>query len=108
MYEILHYLTADSRDLFNEWLAGLADRQARARILVRTTRMATGNFGDARLLVDAVSELRIDYGPRYRVYYAHAGKQIILLLTGGDKRKQQADIDAAVACWNDWKRRNRQ
>ncbi|RIV54648.1 type II toxin-antitoxin system RelE/ParE family toxin [Burkholderia pseudomallei] len=106
MYELLHYLTADGRDLFAEWLADLTDRQARARVLVRTSRMAAGNFGDCKLLTEGVSELRIDYGPGYRVYYARAGEQVILLLIGGDKRKQQADIDSAVAYWNDWKRRN--
>lgn len=106
MYEILHYLTADGHDPFAEWLADLADRQARARVLVRTSRMAAGNFGDCKLLTEGVSELRIDYGPGYRVYYARAGEQVILLLIGGDKRKQQADIDSAVAYWHDWKRRS--
>jgi putative addiction module killer protein len=106
VYELIHYLTADGHDLYGEWLADLADRQARARVLVRTGRMAAGNFGDCKLLTEGVSELRIDYGPGYRVYYARAGEQVILLLIGGDKRKQQADIDAAVAYWNDWKRRN--
>ncbi|MGS0742492.1 type II toxin-antitoxin system RelE/ParE family toxin [Glaciimonas sp. GG7] len=106
MYEIKDYLTQDGRDPLKNWLAGLADRQARARILVRLQRMATGNFGDCKPLINGVWELRIDHGPGYRVYYARAGKELVLLLIGGDKRKQQADIDTALMYWNDWNRRN--
>lgn len=106
MYEITHYLTADGHDPFNEGLTGLSDRQARARILVRTSRMAAGNFGDCKPLTNGVSELRIHYGPGYRAYYARAGAQTIMLLIGGDKGSQQTDIETAVACWKDWKRRN--
>lgn len=89
-----------------EWLADLADRQARARVLVRVQRMAAGNFGDCKPLSGGVWELRVDYGPGYRVYYARAGKRLLLLLVGGDKRKQQADIDTALSYWEDWNRRN--
>ena len=106
MYQTLDYLTEDGRDPLKEWLANLADRQARARVLVRLQRMAAGNFGDCKPLADGVWELRIDHGPGYRVYYARAGKKLLLLLIGGDKRKQQADIDTALAYWNDWNRRN--
>lgn len=106
MYQITDYLTEDGRDPLKEWLAGLADRQARARVLVRMQRMAAGNFGDCRPLIGGVWELRIDHGPGYRIYYARAGAELLLLLIGGDKRKQQADIDMAVAYWKDWNRRN--
>jgi putative addiction module killer protein len=106
MYEITDYLTEDKRDPMKEWLAGLADRQARARILMRVQRMAAGNFGDCKPLTDGVWEMRIDHGPGYRVRYTRAGNELILLLIGGDKRKQQTDIDTAVAYWKDWKRRN--
>lgn len=106
MYQISDYLTADGCDPFKEWLAHLADRQARARVLVRVQRMAAGNFGDCKPIAEGVWELRIDYGPGYRVYYARAGEKLLLLLIGGDKRKQQADIDTALAYWNEWNRRN--
>ncbi len=72
---------------------------------MRVLRMAAGNFGDCKPLHDGVWELRIDYGPGYRVYYAQAGKRLILLLAGGDKRRQQADIEAAIERWNDWQHR---
>jgi putative addiction module killer protein len=106
VYEILHYLTVDGHDRFSEWLADLADRQARARILTRLGRVQTGNFGDAKPIRYGVSELRIDWGPGYRVYYARVGSQVILLLISGDKRAQAADIETAIDYWNDWKRRN--
>jgi len=106
MYQIIDYLTESGRDPLKDWLASLADRQARARVLVRVQRMAAGNFGDCKPIAEGVWELRIDYGPGYRVYYARAGEKLLLLLMGGDKRKQQADIDTALAYWNDWNRRN--
>lgn len=106
MYQIIDYLTESGRDPLKDWLASLADRQARARVLVRVQRMAAGNFGDCKPIAEGVWELRIDYGPGYRVYYARAGEKLLLLLAGGDKRKQQADIDTALAYWNDWNRRN--
>ncbi|MEC5218403.1 putative addiction module killer protein [Actimicrobium sp. GrIS 1.19] len=105
MYQITDYLTEEGRDPFKDWLASLNDRQARARVLVRVQRMAAGNLGDCKPLNDGVWELRIDYGPGYRVYYARTGEKLMLLLIGGDKRKQQADIDTAVAYLKDWNRR---
>lgn len=107
MYQILDYLSPEGRDPYNQWLVGLADRQARARILVRVNRMAAGNFGDCKPIAAGVWELRIDWGSGYRVYYAQAGKRLILLLAGGDKRKQQADIDVALARWHDWQDREK-
>ncbi|MCQ1550286.1 MAG: type II toxin-antitoxin system RelE/ParE family toxin [Candidatus Accumulibacter phosphatis] len=106
MFDLFDYQTADGRDPFQEWLAKLADRNARARVAVRVQRMATGNFGDHKPLNDGVWELRIDHGPGYRVYYAQAGRRVLLLLIGGDKRRQQADIETAVRYWQDWQRRN--
>lgn len=108
MFDLLDYQTADGRDPFKEWLADLADRQARARVAVRVQRMATGNFGDHKPLSDGVWELKIDHAPGYRVYYAQAGRRVLLLLVGGDKRRQQADIATAVRYWQDWKMRNAQ
>ena len=105
MFEIQTYQSPEGVDHYTEWLAGLADRQARARVVVRVLRMGAGNMGDCKPLSDGVWELKIDHGPGYRVYYAQAGKRLILLLAGGDKRKQQADIDKAIARWNDWQQR---
>ena len=106
MFDLFDYQTADGRDPFQEWLAKLADRNARARVAVRVQRMAAGNFGDHKPLNDGVWELRIDHGPGYRVYYAQAGRRVLLLLIGGDKRRQQADIETAVRYWQYWQRRN--
>lgn len=106
MNKISDYLTDAGRDPFKEWLENLSDRQARARVLVRVHRMAAGNFGDCKPVADGVWELRIDYGPGYRVYYAKTGEKYVLILAGGDKRRQQADIDIALEYWKNWNRRN--
>jgi len=105
MYKIEDYLTEDGRIPFKEWLSALTDRQAKARVLTRVQRMAAGNLGDCKPLQDGVWELRIDHGPGYRVYYAQAGKKLLLLLIGGDKTKQQSDITKAIGYWKDWNRR---
>src|SRR5688572_20727068 len=81
---------------FQAWMSGLRDRQARTRIAVRITRMAQGNFGDWKAIQGAVSEMRINYGPGYRVYFTRRGAKVILLLCGGDKRTQAADIKRAL------------
>lgn len=107
MWELRDYLTAAGRDPFAEWLAGLSDRQARTRVLVRIQRMRAGAFGDCKPLRDGVWELRIDHGPGYRVYCAQAGRRLVLLLIGGDKRRQRSDIETAVSYWQDWQTRNR-
>ncbi|TCS93726.1 putative addiction module killer protein [Tepidimonas ignava] len=107
MWELVDYLTPEGRSPYQAWLERLADRQARARIAARVLRMQGGNFGDCKPLDGGVWELRIDHGPGYRVYYARAGKRLILLLVGGDKRTQQADIDTALGYWQDWQARNR-
>ena len=107
MHEIQDYLTNDGKDPFKDWVSKLADRVARAKVLARVQRMAAGNFGDCKHLDEGVWELRIDHGPGYRVYYARAGNRLILLLIGGDKRRQQSDIDVAVTYWNDWQRRHK-
>lgn len=107
MYQVHDYLTPDGLDPYADWLQHLADRMARAKVVVRVGRMAAGNFGDCKPVSDGVWELRIDHGPGYRVYYAVSGQRLILLLAGGDKRKQQADIAAAVARWKDWQQRRK-
>jgi len=106
MYEIQHYLTqGDERDLYVDWLGKLRDTTAKISVVRRVTRMEQGNFGDHKFCRDGVWELRIDVGVGYRVYYAVAGKQVVLLLCGGDKRTQDADINRACEYWQDWQRR---
>ncbi len=107
MFDIQNYLSRAGDDPYANWLASLADRQARARVLVRIGRMASGNFGDVKPVGNGVWEARVDWGPGYRVYYAQAGKRLILLLIGGDKRKQQSDIDQAHEYWEDWQNRRK-
>ena len=80
---------------YARWFAKLRDRHARARILVRIRRLSLGNPGDVRPVGDGVSELRIDYGPGYRVYFTRRGDTVVVLLAGGDKRTQQRDIEKA-------------
>jgi putative addiction module killer protein len=87
---------------FDRWLTGLKDSRARARIVVRLDRLALGNPGDVRPVGSGVSELRIDYGPGYRVYFMQRGQTVIVLLCGGDKRTQSTDIRRAIAMAKDW------
>jgi putative addiction module killer protein len=82
---------------FTRWFDRLADRKARARILVRIRRLSLGNPGDVRSLGGGVSELRVDWGPGYRVYFVAKGSSAVILLARGDKRTQSADIRAARA-----------
>jgi len=81
---------------YAQWLDGLRDILARARIQVRVERLATGNPGDVKPVGEGVSELRIDYGPGYRVYFTKRGQKLVILLAGGDKRSQATDIKAAL------------
>lgn len=83
-------------ETFAKWLDNLRDIQARARILVRIERLAAGNPGDVKPVGEGVSELRIDYGPGYRVYFVKRGQKVVILLAGGDKRTQSKDIKTAV------------
>jgi putative addiction module killer protein len=89
--------------VFAKWLDDLRDLNARQRIVVRIRRLSLGNAGDVRPVGDGVSEMRIDYGPGYRVYFAARGKTLALLLCGGDKRTQKRDIAAAKALAGEWK-----
>jgi putative addiction module killer protein len=81
---------------YAQWFNALRDRTARARIDVRIRRLQLGNKGDVKPVGAGVSELRIDYGPGYRVYFASRGKELVILLGGGDKRTQEADIKKAL------------
>jgi putative addiction module killer protein len=88
---------------FDRWLRGLRDIRAVARIQVRIDRLALGNPGDVKPVGAGISEMRIDYGPGYRIYYMQRGPIVIVLLCGGDKSSQQQDIDAAKALAAEWK-----
>ena len=87
-------------DVYAKWFDGLRDIHARARILARVERLASGNPGDVRPVGEGVSELRIDYGPGYRVYYKKRGRELVILLAGGDKRTQASDIKTALRLAN--------
>jgi putative addiction module killer protein len=103
--EIVYYVDNRGEIPFEEWLDGLSDTQAIVRVMTRIERLKLGNFGDAKPLRDGVSELRIDYGAGYRLYYSMIGKRLVLLLCGGDKRKQKVDIKNAIGYLKDYKRR---
>jgi putative addiction module killer protein len=83
-------------DVYAQWLDEPRDIRARARILVRIERLAAGNAGDAEPIGEGVSELRINYGPGYRVYYKQQGRELVILLAGGDKSSQSKDIKTAL------------
>ena len=87
---------------FRDWLHNLKDVRAVAKIRARLTRMRAGNFGQVRALGDGISELKIDTGPGYRVYFGMAGKTIVLLLLGGDKSTQKRDIQTAKDFWQNY------
>ncbi|MGY8825205.1 MAG: type II toxin-antitoxin system RelE/ParE family toxin [Candidatus Latescibacterota bacterium] len=99
------YLTADGQSPFIEWFDKIRDAPARARIRVRLDRLSLGNFGDSKSVGGVVHELRLDYGPGSRVYFAQHGHQIILLLWGGTKCTQQQGIQLAQEYWNDFRSR---
>lgn len=106
MLELRYYQTSAGAQPFVEWLQGLKDRQARTRIEARLARVAVGNLGDVEPAGGGVLELRIDWGPGYRVYFSRLGEVIVLLLCGGDKRTQQKDIQRAKDYLEDYKTRS--
>lgn len=97
MFEIIQ------SDTFKRWREGLKDRQAALRISARIRRLSMGNPGDAKPVREGISELRIDCGPGYRVYFMRSGPLVIVLLAGGDKSTQDADIERAIAIAQNWK-----
>lgn len=104
-YEIDYYKTGDDRAPFREWLKALRDVNGRAKIRIRLDRARLGNLGDHKYLDDGVWEMRIDYGPGYRVYFAKEEHRLVLLLIGGDKDTQKRDITQAAGYLQDHKRR---
>lgn len=105
MIEVRRYINPQGKDLFGEWLNRLRDEKARARIMIRIDRVQVGNLGDCKALGNGLYELRVDWGPGYRVYFARIGKMAVLLLCAGDKRTQSSDIVKARECLEDYKRR---
>ncbi|MFA7241308.1 MAG: type II toxin-antitoxin system RelE/ParE family toxin [Sulfuricellaceae bacterium] len=106
MIEILRYQLEAGNSPVTDWLGSLRDTRARVQIETRLRRVMVGNFGDCKPVGDGVSELRIDIGTGYRVYYGQFGQSLVILLCGGDKDTQRADIKRAKDFWSDWKRRN--
>ena len=106
MIEIFRYQTQNGGEPFTEWLRSLRDKKAQAKVHMRLKRLELGLFGDCEPVGEGVLELREHIGPGYRVYCGRQGKAIVILLCGGAKKGQSADILAAKDYWADWKRRN--
>ena len=106
MIEIRRYQRVDGAVPLTDWLADLRDARARAKLEIRFRRVSLGIFGDIKPVGEGVLELREDIGPGYRVYVGRHGAALDILLCGGDKRSQDADIKRAKEYWLDWKRRN--
>jgi putative addiction module killer protein len=104
-YTISYYLTETGEKPFKEWLGGLKDIAARQKVRIRLDRVRLGNLGKNRSVGEGVYELKIHYGPGYRVYYSLEKKIVVLLLLGGDKSSQKKDIEQARVYWQDYKRR---
>jgi putative addiction module killer protein len=105
MIDIRRYVTKTGQDVVGRWLEELKDVRTRAKVAARIARMAAGNFGDCKPVQGGVWELRVDWGPGYRVYYAMIERTCVLLLCGGDKRSQRADIKRAVEYLSDYRKR---
>ena len=103
--ELREYLTEAGRNPFRDWLHSLRVLQARARIRVRLNRVRLGNLGDCEPVGEGVIELRLHFGPGYRVYFGQDGDVLVILLCGGDKRTQPRDIATAKQYWQSYKRR---
>jgi putative addiction module killer protein len=103
--EIVHYTSEEGADLYQKWVDALRDNRARIAVLRRIDRAVMGNFGDHKPCRGGVSEMRVDAGQGYRVYYFQHGQTLIVLLLGGGKHNQDADINKAVACRADFLRR---
>jgi len=105
--ELRIYSDSQNRQPLTQWLTDLKDIRARAQIRARLARVGAGNLGDCKPLRDGVQELRIDYGPGYRVYLSRQGPVMVLLLCGSDKGDQNRTIKQAIEYLNDWKQRGK-
>lgn len=106
MIEVVEYEKEDGSSPFGEWFADL-DAQAAAKITKAIARIEAGNLGDVKPVGEGVSERRITFGPGYRIYFGQDGQQLVILLVGGTKKRQQKDIADAKAYWNAYKRRKK-
>jgi putative addiction module killer protein len=106
MNTILHYLDARGRDIYQDWVSSLRDRQAKIAVIRRVARLEMGLLGDHRSVGGGVQELRLDIGPGYRIYYAFVDQAVILLTCGGDKSSQKSDIVLALELLHDWRKRH--
>jgi putative addiction module killer protein len=104
--KVQYYVTAEGKEPFTKWLSRLRDKVAHAAILKRIARIRLNLFGDTRSVGGGVHEIRVDVGVGYRVYFAHSGNDVVLLLCGGDKDTQDADIIRAKDFWKDYKKAN--
>lgn len=100
---VIAYTDKSGREPFTNWLHGLKDAKSRRRILTRLRRIEQGNYGDCRYLQDGVFELRLFFGPGYRIYFGEDGDRLVVLLCGGDKSKQDKDIQTAIMYWKEYK-----
>lgn len=100
--QVIVYADQEGHEPFTEWLQALRDIQGRQRILVRIGRLEQGNYGDSAPVGDGVSELRLFFGPGYRVYFGEDGKTVVVLLCGGDKSTQKRDIAQAKVYWKEY------
>lgn len=107
MIEIRQYIDRLGRNPFDRWFERLDD-DTQARITVSLDRLERGNFSAAKSVGAGVQELRLDFGPGYRIYFGKDGEKLVILLGGGTKRRQQADIHAAHALWQEYKKRKRE
>jgi len=98
-----HIIELIETETFTDWIEALRDRQARARIEIRIKRLSLGNPGDVKSVGQGISEMKIDYGPGYRVYFMRRGPVVVVLLCGGDKRSQDQDIALAKTISAQWK-----
>ena len=106
MLDIRYYLAPDGRSPFEGWFGSL-DPVARAKVTVAIARLGQGNLSNAKGVGEGVLEYRINFGPGYRVYFGRDGETLVILLTGGTKKRQQRDIETAVRLWVDYRRRRR-
>lgn len=105
MIELREYITDDGRNPFREWLENLKDKETTARIDLRLNRIRLGNFGDSKSVGRGVHEIRLTFGPGYRIYYGRHKETAIILLHGGDKSSQTRDIELAQNRWADYRKR---
>jgi putative addiction module killer protein len=105
--EIRNYADASGKVPFLDWLYAMKDKAGQKRIMARLARVMAGNLGDCKPLRDGVMELKVDFGPGYRVYLSRQGAVLVLLLCAGDKSSQSRDVELAIEYLDDWKQRGK-